>query len=123
MSLAARLLNVFAIPGEVFAGVKASRGSIGNWLLPMLLAAVVGALTGVAIASQPTLQKQMRERCEQQAKTLQQQVKAGKIKQAKADQAVALTRAIIAPRTLRILFGAGAGTFGAVRVFWWAFVL
>ena len=51
ISLAARLLNVFAIPGEVFAGVRASRISIGNWLVPTLLLVVVGA--GLYFATRP----------------------------------------------------------------------
>ena len=61
MSLAARLLNVFAIPGEVFMGVKASRLSIGNWLVPALLSAVVGVVAAIVIVSQPVMQRQMHD--------------------------------------------------------------
>ena len=107
MSLAARLLNVFAIPGEVFTVVKVSRVSIGNWALPMLLSAVIGAVTAIVIVSQPVLQKQMHDRLDQQTKTLEQQVKAGKLKQVDADRTVALTRFIIAPPTLKLLGGDG----------------
>jgi len=39
-SLAARLMNVFAVPGEVFDEVKASAHSAGNWLLPALVGSV-----------------------------------------------------------------------------------
>ena len=123
MSLAARLLNVFAIPGEVFEVVKASRVSTGNWLLPMLLSGVVLALTGMVVISQPAVQKQMHERFEQQVKALQQEVKAGKMKQAEVDRTVAVTRTIIAPPVLRGLFLAGGAVLGVARVFWWAFVL
>jgi hypothetical protein len=123
MSFAARLLNVFAIPGEVFEVVKASRVSIGNWLVPMLLSGVVLALMAVVVVSQPAMQKQMHERFEQQAKVFQQEVKAGKMKQAEVDRALALTRAIIAPPVLRLLFGAGGALLGVARVFWWALVL
>jgi hypothetical protein len=123
MALAARLLNVFAIPGEVFEVVKAGRISIGNWILPMVLSGLIMGLTGIVIVSQPTLQKQMQERFEQQAKALQEQAKAGKIKQADADRTVAVTRAIIAPPVLRAFFGAGGAVLGAARVFWWALVL
>ena len=56
MSLAARLLNVFAIPGEVFEVVKASRVCLGNWLLPVLLSAVVGTVSAIVILSQPAMQ-------------------------------------------------------------------
>ena len=94
MSLAARLLNVFAIPGEVFAGVRASHISVGNWLLPALLLAVVGVFTAIVVVSQPAFQRQMHDLTEQQAKALDQQVKAGKVNQPDADRAMAVTRAI-----------------------------
>jgi hypothetical protein len=123
MSLAARLLNVFAIPGEVFEVVKTSRISIGNWLVPMFLLAILGSLTAVAILAQPVIQRQMREGFDQQVKALDQQVKAGKLKQADADRTVALTRLILAPPTLNILGAGVAAVISAARVFWWAFVL
>jgi hypothetical protein len=123
MSLAARLLNVFAIPGEVFAGVKASRVSVGNWVLPALLSAVVGVLATIIIVSQPEIQRQMREAIGRQAKALEQQVKAGKVKQADADRSLAVTRAITQPATLKVLGSMAAAAVGVARVFWWAFIL
>lgn len=123
MCLAARLLNVFAIPGEVFEGVKASRVSAWNWIVPALLSAVVGVFMAIVVVSQPALQRQMHERIEQQAKALDQQVKEGKVKQAEADRALALTRAIAEPATLRVLGGTAAAVFGVARVFWWALLL
>ncbi len=123
MSFAARLLNVFAIPGEVFASVKAGRICAWNWLVPALLLAVVAVLTAVVVVSQPAIQRQMRELTERQGKLLQEQVKAGKVKQAEADRAVALTRAITAPASLKVLASLAAGVVGVVRVFWWGFVL
>jgi hypothetical protein len=123
MSLAARLLNVFAIPGQVFQVVKDSRMATANWVVPMLLLGIIGALTAMVIMAQPILQKQMHERLEQQSKGLQEQVKAGKLKQADADRTIALTRMIIAPPMLRLLGGFVGGALGIARVFWWAFVL
>jgi hypothetical protein len=123
MSLAARLLNIFAIPGEVFEVVKASRISVGNWLLPMVLSGAVLGLTAAVVISQPSIQRQMQDRFDQQVKTLQQEVKAGKMKQADLDRTVAVTRAITAPPVLRALVGAGGTVAGVARVFWWAFVL
>src|SRR5208337_3983623 len=90
MSLAARLLNVFAVPGEVFENVKTSRFLVANWLLPAVLWAVVGVFTVIVVFSQPSVQKQMRELGNQYAKGLAQQVKAGKVTQADADQWVAV---------------------------------
>ncbi len=123
MSLPARLLNVFAIPGEVFAVVKASRHSIANWLVPALLSGVVAALTAIVIVSQPAIQKQLDQLMDRQAKVLAQQVKAGQVKQADADRAVAVTRALTQPATLKALGGSAAAMIGVTRVFWWAFVL
>jgi len=123
MSFAARLLNVFAIPGEVFASVKASRICIANWLVPALLSGAVAVLTAMVVVSQPAVQRQMRELTERQAKLLAEQVKAGKVKQVEADRAVAFTRAITAPASLKVLLSVAAGAVGVVRVFWWAFVL
>lgn len=115
MSLAARLLNVFAIPGEVFEVVKASRASVGNWLLPMLLAMVVGMVSAISILSQPAIQGQMHE---QQAKLLARQVQAGKMTRAQADQTVALVQKFTVPLTV-----IATVMVSVIRVLWWAFVL
>src|ERR1039458_4693749 len=74
MSFAARLLNVFAIPGEVFETVRANRLCVANWLLPALLLAAVWVFTTIVMFSQPSIQKQVRELGEQQSKALEQQV-------------------------------------------------
>jgi hypothetical protein len=115
MSLAARLLNVFAIPGEVFEVVKASRVCMGNWLLPVLLSAVVGTVSAIIILSQPAMQRQMRE---QQTKLMAKQVQAGKLTRAQGDQTLALVEKFTVPITaiLTVLVS-------VVRVLWWAFIL
>ena len=123
MSLAARLLNVFAIPGEVFTVVKTSRFRVGNWLLPALLSAAVGVFTVIVIMSQPSVQRQVRERVDQQAKAVEQQVKAGKMTRADANQVQAATRVVTDPATLKTLGCTIAVLIGVVRVFWWAFIL
>ena len=123
MPLAARLLNVFAIPGEVFEAVRASRFSVANWLLPALLSAVVGVFTVIVVFSQPSIQKQVRELGDQQTKGLDQQVKAGKVTKADADRVRAMTAMLTRPATLKLLGSMAAVMIGVVRVFWWAFVL
>jgi len=122
-SLAARLLNVFAVPGEVFAEVKAGRVCIGNWLVPALLSAVVAVFTAVVIVSHPAFQRQIHDLTERQAKAVEQQVKAGKVRQADANRAQALVRAITQPGTIKTLASMAVAVIGFVRVFWWAFVL
>jgi hypothetical protein len=123
ISLAARLLNVFAIPGEVFACVRASRISIGNWLLPALLLVLAAVVTAFVVVSQPGFQRQIRDFTERQAKALDEQVKAGKVKQPDADHAMAFTRAITTPSSLKSLCSLAAAAVAIVRVFWWGFIL
>ena len=120
MSLAARLLNVFAIPGDVFEEIKAAPHAAANWLVPALIASVVGAVSAFLMFSQPTIQQQLREK---QERLMEQQVKAGKMTRAQADQALAVAERFTGPTMMKVF-----GTFGAVgasfaRVFWWALVL
>ena len=60
-SLGARLMNVFAMPGEVFEEIKARPISPANWLLPVALAALVGVVYITVVFSQETVLQQMRE--------------------------------------------------------------
>ena len=41
-SLASRLLNVFAAPGDVFEEIRTGTPSTANWLVPLLLACLLG---------------------------------------------------------------------------------
>jgi hypothetical protein len=122
-SLAARLLNVFAVPGQVFAEVKAGRVCIGNWLVPAFLSALVAVFTAVVIVSHPAFQRQMHDLTERQAKVVDQQVKAGKVKQADADRAMGFVRAITQPGAIKTLASMAVAVIGFARVFWWAFLL
>src|ERR1039457_44708 len=75
-SLGARLLNVFASPAEVFEEVRTAPSTVANWLVPTLLSALVGLVACLLIFSQPAIVQQLHE---QQAKAIDQQVKAGKM--------------------------------------------
>jgi hypothetical protein len=123
MSFAARLLNVFAVPGEVFEGVKTNRISIANWLVPALLLAAVGMVSVTVAVSQPALHEQLRESSGKLAKVLQQQVNEGKLEQADADSALVAWRALTDPVTLRTMGAAAVAVFNVGRVFWWALLL
>jgi len=120
MSLGARLMNVFAIPGEVFQEVKLAPVSAANWLIPVALFIVVGVVSVLIIFSQPAIVQQLRE---QQDRAMEQQVKAGKITQEKADQISAAMEKYMGPTTLKIFGSAGVVVAGFVRVLWWAFIL
>jgi hypothetical protein len=114
-SLAARFLNVFASPGEVFEEVKNSVASTSNWLVPALLSAAVGVVAVIILFSQPAFVQQARE---QWASGYEGMVKAGKMSQADADKAVAILEKFAPPAGC-----AAAVAVSFARVFWWAFVL
>ncbi len=83
MSLVARLLNVFAIPGDVFDEVRKAPPSAGNWVVPMLLLIVVGCIGAWLVYSQPAIQQQLREA---QDKVLDKLVEKGTIPKEAADR-------------------------------------
>jgi hypothetical protein len=114
-SLPARLLNVFASPGEVFEEVKRSPTRTGNWLVPALLAAIVGVITVWILFSQPAFMQRMRE---QWASGYEGMVKQGKMSQAQADGAVATIEKFAAP-----IGSVSAVAISFVNVFWWALIL
>ncbi|HWX19848.1 MAG TPA: YIP1 family protein [Candidatus Binatia bacterium] len=120
MSVGARLMNVFAVPGEVFQEVKVAPASAANWVVPVLLFIIVGVLSVLVIFSQPAIVQQLRE---QQDKAIEKQVQAGKITQAQADQATAVLEKFMGPTTLKLFGSAGVVVVGFVRVLWWAFIL
>ena len=120
MSLPARLLNVFAVPGEVFTELKSARALTSNWLVPVLCFAVVGALSALIIFSQPAVIQQIHE---QQAKAMDQLVKAGKMTQAQADQALAMVEKFTGPGLMKVYGSVGSVVASFLHVVWWGFVL
>lgn len=123
-SLAAKLLNVFAAPGDVFQEVKTTAGSAANWVVPAILLAITGAISAVIVMSQPAIQQKLREQIrDQQAKAMDKQVEAGKMTRQQADQALEVMEKFTGPTMLKIFGGIGAviGSFG--RVICWGLVL
>jgi hypothetical protein len=120
MSLGARLMNIIAAPGDVFSDLKTAKPAAANWVVPALLLAAAGIVLVFVMFSQPNIIQQIRE---QQTKALDQQVQAGKLTQAQADQAQAMMEKFSGPSMMKIFGGffAVVGTF--VRVLWWALVL
>ena len=114
-SLAARLLNVFATPGEVFEEVQAAPAQAANWLVPAILAVIVGVAAVLIQFSQPAFVQHFRE---QAAGTYDGMVKAGKMSQADADKFVGIIEKVAQPAGCAAVV---AGSFA--RVFWWALVL
>jgi Yip1 domain len=119
-SVFAKLGNVIAAPGDVFAEIKVAPVKAINWLLPVLIASVLGVVTSLIIFSQPNIQQQLRE---QQARGLDQRVKAGKMTQAQEDQALAAMDRFMGPTTLKVFGSIGSFVFSFFRLVWWAFLL
>ena len=84
---------------------------------------MVSVATVLVFVSLPAFHRQIHDLTERQSKAFDQQVKAGKVKQAEADRAMAFTRAITAPAVLKVGGTATAALASVIRVFWWAFVL
>lgn len=126
-SLFARLLNIFAIPGQVFEEVRTSRYAVGNWLAPTFLCALALTVSALVILSMPSVAKQLVERQFQfrtsQATALGELVKAGKVTPTDADKALALLDSLWRPAVIQPLAMMGGFILGMLRVFWWAFVL
>jgi hypothetical protein len=83
-SLAARLLNVFAVPGDVFEEVKAGASSVGNWLAPALLLIPVSWVGAWLMFAQPSIQQQLRDMTD---RTIEKQVEKMGLSPEKAEQA------------------------------------
>jgi len=113
------MVNTFAAPGEVFEEVQRTPNQSTNWIVPAILAAVVGVIATVLILSQPTIKRQIRE---QQEKAFQQQVNDGKMTQQDADKILEGMEKFMGP--MMMVFGSAtavAMAFG--RVFLWGLVM
>jgi len=119
-SLAGKLLNVFAAPGEVFDEIKVAAPSVANWLVPVLIYAVVGVISVCIMFAQPAIQQTVHD---QQVKALDKQVQQGKMTQAQEDQALQIMDKFMGPTMLAVFGSVGMVIYGFVSVFGWALVL
>lgn len=107
-SLTARLLNVYVAPTEVFDEIKPAPPVTVNWLTPLVLLIIAGIISVLVIFSQPGIIQNMRNASE---KKMQENVAAGKMTQAQADQSNAMVEKIMSPTFFRAM-----GILGAVIV-------
>jgi hypothetical protein len=70
MSLAGRLFNILATPGEVYDYVRTKAHAPANWLVPAILLLLVGWIGIAVVFSQPTIKQQLTEMTD---KAIQQQ--------------------------------------------------
>jgi hypothetical protein len=119
MSLPARLLNIFAVPGEVFESVKTSGPKAANWIVPALISGIIGAVSVFLMLSHPDFIQKMQD---QTAQAIEKQVEAGKLSRAEADQAIDQAQKV-SLMVVKVAGPAGALLAGFIQVFWWALVL
>lgn len=119
-SLLARLMNVFAMPGEVFEEVKAAPPTTANWLVPVFMNCIVGAIAAIILMSQPAILQGFREKQEAQ---FQKMVQQGKMSQADADKAMAMAEKFTGPTLMKITGVIGSVVFSFTAFFWWTTVL
>jgi hypothetical protein len=107
-SLAARLMNVYVAPGEVFAEVKDSPPVTANWAVPMVIAMIAGIIYSLVVFSQPAILQGMKEAAE---KPIQEQVAAGKKTQQEADKQIQGVEMFMTPTIMKAV-GAGGSILG-----------
>jgi hypothetical protein len=118
MSLGARLMNVFAAPGELFEALRQSGFSVANWLVPGTLVAFLGILSTLIVFSEPALIEQVQA---MQDKAYDQAVADGKMTQEQAEQVREMMRGVGV--TIMRVGGAVWMTLAAfVSPLWWAFL-
>jgi hypothetical protein len=119
MSLAARLFNVFATPGEVFEQVKDAPVSTANWLVPGLILIVVSWIGAWLVFSQDSIQQQLREITDQ---AVEKQIQKGKLSEQQAEQARAMAAKFGSIGTKAGAYGAPVFS-GLVVPFWGGLIL
>lgn len=117
-SLLARLMNVFAAPGEVFDEAKASQPSTANWLVPTVLLALFGVFSALLISSQPAVKRQKQA---MQEAMFQKFVESGKMTQEAADNAVRAAEA--AGGKGQVYEGVGVTIVSFISLFWSALIV
>ncbi|HKW30956.1 MAG TPA: YIP1 family protein [Verrucomicrobiae bacterium] len=119
-SLAGKLFNVIAAPGEVFNEVTRAPARAANWLVPVLIYAVIGVISVCIMFAQPAIQQTIHD---QQVKALDQRVQQGKMTQAQEDQALQAMEKFMGPTVLAIGGSFAMLIYSFVSVFWWALVV
>ncbi|MCX7865901.1 MAG: YIP1 family protein [Limisphaera sp.] len=119
-SVLARMVNVFAVPGEVFEDVLRSRPDRGNWFWPALLAFLVGFWGGWKLWPDPAVRHQI---VRQQEAALNARVEAGRLTRERADAALQRLEQVFDSPLLRAAAGGVAGLGSSLRFVVWAVAL
>lgn len=124
MSLAARMMNVFAVPSDVFEEVKTVAHAAANWVVPSLLGALVGAISVIIVLSQPAVIQKLREQQDQAIeKRLEKLVQSGKMTRQDVEKQKELAEKFSSPTIMKTFGAVAAVGWSFARVFLWALVL
>ena len=111
-SLFSRLTDVFVTPGSVFEELRPAKPNHANWLVPLLLACVIGVVASWVMLSQENIMRSVREAQQQQ---MQKQVDAGKMTREQADKALEVAEQFMNPGMMKI-FGAIGSMFASTAM-------
>jgi hypothetical protein len=100
VSLGTRIINVFAAPAEAFEGIPSLPSKTSLWLVPLLVAVVLGIASALLIFSDEALRQQV---VDAQIAALEQRVADGRMTQEQLDQAA---DQISAAGSMMMIFGA-----------------
>ena len=109
-SLTDRLTNVLIAPGAAFAEIQRAPVRASNWVVPLILTCLAVVVYICIAFSQPAILRDMQEKREN---AMRKQVAAGKITQAQADQAAALSEKFMTPTIVKT-FGSGGAILASV---------
>ena len=113
-SLTDRLTDIITAPSEVYEEVKQSPVRTSNWLVPWILSCIVTVIYLAVAFQQPPILRAMQE---QRQKAFQKQIAAGKMTQAQADQAAAMTERFMTPAIVTAFGAGGAILASAIALF------
>lgn len=119
MSLAGRMFNVIAAPGEVFEQIKDEPVRSSNWLAPACLLILLSWLGSALVFSQPSIQQQLRDITDQ---AIDKQIQAGKLTQQQGEQAREVAAKFGSIGSKLAAFGAPV-FFGLALPFWWGLLI
>lgn len=114
MSLTDRLTDIFFSPGAVFDSIKLGPPKVINWILPMLLAIVVGAVAAIVMFSQPGVIQQIRQ---SQAKQYEKMIKQGKLTEQQAADIQEKSEKFTGPKFLQIASAVAVVFVVPIRLF------
>jgi len=117
-SLGARLVNVLATPSDVFDEVKASPPRTANWLVPALVAMIVGWIGAWLVMSQAAIKQQFSD---MQEKQYQQLIEQGRMSREQLEaQRPMMDKFATISRQVGMYLLPPLSAFGLV--FWWALI-